>query len=278
MNLENIIRESLAEDIGEGDHTSMSTVPPEARGKMQLLIKQPGIIAGIEIAQKIVHFHDPNISIRLLKQDGDRLQSGDIVLILEGKIWSLLSVERVMLNFMQRMSGIATYTRSLVDLISDLPVKLLDTRKTTPQFRMIEKMAVAIGGGHNHRFGLFDMILIKDNHVDFSGGITSALSNAFDYLEDKKLKIPVEIEVRGLDELQDVLHYKKKVNRVMFDNFSPELMKKAVKMVNNQMETEASGMINEQTIRAYAETGVDFISMGALTHQVSSLDMSLKAM
>jgi nicotinate-nucleotide pyrophosphorylase (carboxylating) len=277
MDLEKIIRASLAEDIGDGDHTSMATVPPELRGKMKLLVKQPGVIAGIEVAQKILHFHDPNISIRMLKKDGDRVNAGDIAFILEGKIWSLLSVERVMLNFMQRMSGIATYTRSLVDLISDLPVKLLDTRKTTPQFRIIEKMAVAIGGGYNHRFGLFDMILIKDNHVDFAGGITPALMNVFDYLEEKKINIPVEIEVRNLTELQEVLDHGK-VIRVMFDNFTPQLMHKATEMVSGTMETEASGMINEQTIRAYAETGVNYISMGALTHHVRSLDLSLKAL
>jgi nicotinate-nucleotide pyrophosphorylase (carboxylating) len=277
MDLEKIIRASLAEDIGDGDHTSMATVPPEIRGKMKLLVKQPGVIAGIEVAQKILHFHDPNISIRMLKKDGDRVNAGDIAFILEGKIWSLLSVERVMLNFMQRMSGIATYTRSLVDLISDLPVKLLDTRKTTPQFRIIEKMAVAIGGGYNHRFGLFDMILIKDNHVDFAGGITPALMNVFDYLEEKKINIPVEIEVRNLTELQEVLDHGK-VIRVMFDNFTPQLMHKATEMVSGTMETEASGMINEQTIRAYAETGVNYISMGALTHHVRSLDLSLKAL
>jgi nicotinate-nucleotide pyrophosphorylase (carboxylating) len=243
---------------------------------MQLLVKQPGILAGVEIAKEIFHIHDPDISIRLKKKDGDRIAPGDIAFIIEGRVWSLLSVERVMLNFMQRMSGIATYTRSLVDLISDLPVKLLDTRKTTPQFRIIEKMAVQIGGGHNHRFGLYDMILIKDNHVDFAGGITRALQHVFQYLESKNLVLDVEIEVRNLDELNEVLQFGK-VKRVMFDNFTPELMRQAVQIVNGRIETEASGMINESTIRSYAVTGVDFISMGALTHQVRSLDLSLKA-
>ncbi len=275
MQLEEIIRRSLEEDIGSGDHSTMSTVPPEARGKMKLLVKQSGVIAGIEVAQKVLHYHDPDISIKLIMKDGECVKPGDIAFYIEGKIWSLLSVERVMLNFMQRMSGIATYTRSLVDIIDDLPVKLLDTRKTTPQFRMIEKMAVKIGGGHNHRFGLFDMIMIKDNHVDFAGGIVPALINVFDYLDEKMLHIPVEIEVRNLDELQQVLDFGK-VQRVMFDNFTPQLMKTAVKMVNGFIETEASGMINEKTIREYAETGVDYISMGALTHQISSLDLSLK--
>lgn len=276
MELDEIIRRSLEEDIRDGDHTTMSTVSGNLQGRMQLLVKQQGVIAGIQVAQQIIHYHDPGISIRLMKKDGDRVLPGDIAFYLEGRIWSLLSVERVLLNFMQRMSGIATYTRSLVDLISDLPVKLLDTRKTTPQFRLPEKMAVQIGGGHNHRFGLYDMILIKDNHVDFSGGIRQALQNVYQYLENKQLELPVEIEVRNLTELREVISFGK-VNRVMFDNFTPELMREAVQMVHRQMETEASGMINESTIRSYAETGVDFISMGALTHQVRSLDLSLKA-
>jgi nicotinate-nucleotide pyrophosphorylase (carboxylating) len=276
MQLEEIIKRSLAEDIAEGDHSTMATVSPECRGKMQLLIKQPGIISGIEVAKSILHIHDPSISIRITKQDGDKVDLGDIAFYLEGKVWSLLSVERVMLNFMQRMSGIATYTRSLVDLISDLPVKLLDTRKTTPQFRLIEKTAVRHGGGHNHRFGLYDMIMIKDNHVDFAGGIIPALMNVYDYLDEKQLHLKVEIEVRNLEELKQVLDYGR-VDRVMFDNFTPALMKEAVLLVDRRFETEASGMINESTIRSYAETGVDFISMGALTHQVRSLDLSLKA-
>lgn len=276
MELDEIIRRSLEEDIRDGDHTTQSTVSEDCRGKMQLLVKQQGVIAGIQVAQQIIHYHDPGISIRLIKKDGDRVIPGDIAFYLEGRIWSLLSVERVLLNFIQRMSGIATYTRSLVDLISDLPVKLLDTRKTTPQFRLPEKMAVQIGGGYNHRFGLYDMILIKDNHVDFSGGIRQALQNVYQYLENKQLELPIEIEVRNLTELREVIAFGK-VNRVMFDNFTPELMREAVHMVHRQMETEASGMINESTIRSYAETGVDFISMGALTHHVRSLDLSLKA-
>lgn len=276
MQLEDIIRRSLEEDIRDGDHTTMATVPSDTRGKMQLLVKQRGILAGVEVARQIIHIHDPDISIRLLKKDGDRIEPGDIAFVIEGRVWSLLSVERVMLNFMQRMSGIATYTCSLADLISDLPVKLLDTRKTTPQFRIIEKMAVQIGGGHNHRFGLYDMILIKDNHVDFAGGITRALQHVFHYLESKNFDLEVEIEVRNQDELNEVLQFGK-VKRVMFDNFTPELMRQAVQIVNGRMETEASGMINETTIRSYAETGVDFISMGALTHQIRSLDLSLKA-
>jgi nicotinate-nucleotide pyrophosphorylase (carboxylating) len=276
MQIEEIIKRALEEDIRDGDHTTMSTVPPQARGKMQLLVKQNGVIAGIEIAQKLIHHYDPDISIRLVKRDGEHVINGDIAFYLEGKVWSLLSIERVMLNFMQRMSGIATYTRSIVDLIADLPVTLLDTRKTTPQMRIIEKMAVKIGGGDNHRFGLFDMILVKDNHVDFAGGIIPALLNVYDYLSEKNLNIPVEIEVRNLQELQDVIDFGK-VQRVMFDNFSPQTMKKAVAMVDGRMQTEASGMINETNIREYALTGVDFISMGSLTHQVKSMDLSLKA-
>lgn len=276
MQIEDIIRRSLEEDIRDGDHTTMATVPRGLRGKMQLLVKQQGVLAGVEVARQIMHFHDPDISIRLLKKDGDLIHPGDTPFILEGRVWSLLSVERVMLNFMQRMSGIATYTRTLSDLISDYPARLLDTRKTTPQFRAIEKMAVQIGGGQNHRFGLYDMILIKDNHVDFAGGISQALHNVFQYLDKNNLDLEVEIEVRNLDELREVLSFDR-VRRVMFDNFTPELMLQAVQMVNKKMETEASGMINEHTIREYAQTGVDYISMGALTHQVRSLDLSLKA-
>jgi nicotinate-nucleotide pyrophosphorylase (carboxylating) len=276
MTLEEIIRQSLEEDIRDGDHTTMSTVVHDSRGRMQLLVKQEGIIAGIDVAIQIIHYHDPNISIRLMKKDGDKVFPGDITFYLEGTIWSLLSMERVMLNFMQRMSGIATYTRKLVDLLEGLPVKLLDTRKTTPLFRLPEKMAVSIGGGYNHRFGLYDMILIKDNHVDFAGGVTTALQNVYNYLQKKQLELPVEIEVRNLKELEEVMSFGK-VQRVMFDNFPPELMREAVFRVNGRFETEASGMINETNIRLYGETGVDYISMGALTHQVKSLDLSLKA-
>jgi nicotinate-nucleotide pyrophosphorylase (carboxylating) len=276
MNINEIIKNSLTEDIGEGDHTTMSTVSKDTKGKMKFLVKENGIIAGVDIAKKIIDYYDKTINIEILKQDGEQIEKEDIVFYLEGKVWALLSLERTILNFMQRMSGIATYTRSLVDIISDLPVKILDTRKTTPQNRLIEKMAVEIGGGYNHRFGLYDMILIKDNHIDFSGGIISALENTYLYLENNKLNIPVEIEVRNLDELNEVINYGK-VQRIMFDNFTPELMKEAVRLVNNKFETEASGMINERTIRTYAETGVDFISIGALTHHVRSLDLSLKA-
>jgi len=276
MTLEEIIRQSLEEDIRDGDHTTMSTVPHDTRGRMQLLVKQEGIIAGIDVAKQIIHYHDPNISIRLIKKDGDKVFPGDIAFFVEGTVWSLLSMERVMLNFMQRMSGIATYTRKLVDLLEGLPVKLLDTRKTTPQFRLPEKMSVRIGGGYNHRFGLYDMILIKDNHVDFAGGVTAALRNVYNYMDEKQLELPVEIEVRNLDELEEVIVFGN-IQRVMFDNFTPELMRQAVIQVNGRFETEASGMINETNIRVYGETGVNFISMGALTHQVKSLDLSLKA-
>lgn len=277
MTIEDFIKRALNEDIQDGDHTSMSTIPIDTRGRMQLIAKQDGIIAGINIAQQLIHIHDPDISIRLLKKDGDKVCSGDIVFYLEGRVWSLLSGERLLLNFMQRMSGIATFTNSLAEIISDLPTKILDTRKTTPNFRVFEKMAVNIGGGLNHRFGLYDMILIKDNHVDFAGGIKEALIASKNYLAKNKLKLKIEIEVRNLNELKQALETGI-MNRVMFDNFSPELMKQAVNIVDNQCETEASGMINASNIRSYAETGVNYISIGALTHQIKSLDLSLKAL
>lgn len=276
MLAEEIIRRSLAEDIGNGDHTTMSTVPKDAFGKMHLMIKQYGVIAGIQVAQQIAQIHDPKLSLSPILNDGDHVSPGDIAFTIEGKVWSLLSVERVMLNFMQRMSGIASYTRKLADIVQDLPVKILDTRKTTPQFRLFEKMAVSIGGGYNHRFGLYDMILIKDNHVDFAGGIISALQYVTSYLEKNQLNLQIEIEVRNMSELEQVLQHGG-VHRIMFDNFTPEQMTKAVEKVQKQYETEASGMINEHTIRAYAETGVDFVSIGALTHQIQSMDLSLKA-
>lgn len=276
MLAEEIIRRSLAEDIGNGDHTTMSTVPKDAFGKMHLMIKQFGVIAGIQVAQQIAQIHDPKLSLSPILNDGDHVSPGDIAFTIEGKVWSLLSVERVMLNFMQRMSGIASYTRKLADIVQDLPVKILDTRKTTPQFRLFEKMAVSIGGGYNHRFGLYDMILIKDNHVDFAGGIISALQYVTSYLEKNQLNLQIEIEVRNMSELEQVLQHGG-VHRIMFDNFTPEQMTKAVEKVQKQYETEASGMINEHTIRAYAETGVDFVSIGALTHQIQSMDLSLKA-
>lgn len=273
--IQNLIKQALAEDIGIGDHTSLAIFPPDHRCKMQLIAKSAGIIAGVEVARTIFHIHDPDISINIRKHDGDTIHEGDLVFIVEGRTVSILSIERVVLNFMQRMSGIATYTRSLVNLIQDLPTKILDTRKTTPNFRVFEKMAVRIGGGYNHRFGLYDMILIKDNHIDAAGSVTTALLNVYDYLAEHQLSIPVEIEVRNFNELYQVLEFGK-VQRILFDNFEPATLREAVSIVQKRHETEASGQINHTNIRQYAETGVDFISIGALTHQIKSLDLSLK--
>ncbi len=276
MDLDEIIRKSLEEDIGSGDITSLAAISPGKRGKMHLFVKQDGVISGTEIAKKIIKNHAPDTNLNLYKNDTARVFTGDIIFELHGNVRSMLMIERVLLNFMQRMSGIATYTRRLVDIIADLPAKILDTRKTTPLFRVFEKMAVKAGGGYNHRYGLYDMFLIKDNHIDFSGGITAVLTKTFNYIEKNRLQFPVEIEVRNLNELEEVLHFGK-VNRIMFDNFNPPLLKKAVQMVNKTAETEASGSINETNIRMYAETGVDYISIGALTHRMHSLDMTLKS-
>ncbi len=276
MSLDKIILGALSEDIGSGDHTSLSTIPANVVGVTHLLAKENGVIAGIEVAKRIAELHDNKIVIETKKQDGDFIKKGDIVFVMKGNVRLMLSVERVMLNFMQRMSGIATYTKQLVDEIKDYDTKILDTRKTTPQFRLIEKMAVTIGGGYNHRFGLYDMILIKDNHIDFAGGITQALEQVYDYLAKNNLNIDVEIEVRNLDELQKVLSFGR-VKRVLLDNFTPDLMKEAVLLIDSRVESEASGMIRLENIKEYAKTGVDFVSIGALTHNVKSLDLSLKA-
>jgi len=276
MELDDIILRALSEDIGNGDHTSLSTVPENAEGTMYLLAKENGVIAGVDIAQRIATLHDANLIMDVKKYDGEKILKGDIVFTLKGNIRSMLSSERVILNFMQRMSGIATYTRRIVDEISGHHTKILDTRKTTPQFRLLEKMAVVIGGGYNHRFGLYDMILVKDNHIDFAGGITHALKKVFDYLSANHLELNVEVEVRNIDELHEVVSYGK-VKRVLLDNFTPALMKEAVSIIDGRFETEASGMIRLENIKAYAETGVDYISIGALTHHVRSLDLSLKA-
>lgn len=277
LSIDQIIDAALIEDIGTGDHTSLATIPLDKRGKTILKIKEDGIIAGLEIARSVFHRFDPDISIRLLMTDGTRVKSGDIAFEAEGRTISLLSCERLVLNFMQRMSGIATHTRSVVDRLDGLNTKVLDTRKTTPLLREIEKMAVRIGGGVNHRFGLYDMILIKDNHVDFAGGIKQALENTKAYLHKNNLDLKVEIEARNLSEVEQVLQVGGAF-RVLLDNFSPDLLFKAVEMINNQIETEASGGITLENIRQYAETGVDYVSSGALTHHIKSMDLSLKAL
>lgn len=276
MQIDQVIIEALREDIGDGDHTSLSTIPDNAIGKAKLLVKESGILAGLEIARKVFFYVDPEIVLTSFIEDGAQIKKGDIVFEVQGRSVSLLTAERTVLNFMQRMSGIATQTKKMADLIIDLPTRILDTRKTTPVLREVEKMAVRIGGGFNHRFGLYDMILIKDNHVDFAGGINNAIKATHHYLYRKGLKLKIEIETRNLDEVAEVLTIGG-VDRIMLDNFSFEELKSAVKMIGGRFETEASGGINEATIRAYSECGVDFVSVGALTHQIKSLDLSLKA-
>ena len=276
MNIDEFIRYALEEDLGSGDHTSLSTIPQDKTGAARLLVKQEGILAGVDVARKVFEAVDAGTLFGKVLDDGTKVSPGDIAFRVSGKSVSLLSAERLALNFMQRMSGIATYTHYLTSLLGGLHTRLLDTRKTTPNFRYFEKEAVRIGGGMNHRMGLYDMIMIKDNHVDFAGGIAKAIDATTAYLAERRLDLKIEIEVRNLDELGQVLD-KGKVHRIMFDNFSIPDMREAVKMVAGRYETEASGGITENSLRAVAETGVDFISVGALTHQVRSLDLSLKA-
>lgn len=274
--IDKLIDLAFAEDIGDGDHTTLSCIPNTAMGKSKLLIKEAGVLAGIEVAEEIFHRFDPTMKVEVLIHDGEEVKPGDIAMIVEGKVQSLLQTERLMLNVMQRMSGIATMTRKYAARLEGTKTKVLDTRKTTPGMRILEKMAVKIGGGVNHRIGLFDMILLKDNHVDFAGGIEKAITRAKEYCKAKGKDLKIEIEVRNFDELRQVLDLGG-VDRIMFDNFTPEMTKKAVEMVAGKYETESSGGITFDTLRQYAECGVDFISVGALTHSVKGLDMSFKA-
>lgn len=267
---------SFAEDIGDGDHTTLCCIPENAMGKSHLLIKEDGILAGVEVAKRVFARFDSSLDVHVLIGDGAHVKKGDIAMIVSGKIRSLLQTERLMLNIMQRMSGIATTTSKYVELLKGTKTHVLDTRKTTPGMRILEKEAVKIGGGVNHRIGLFDMILLKDNHVDFAGGIKNAIDRCHDYLKEKSLDLKIEIEVRDFEELQQVLDHGG-VNRIMLDNFSVEDTRKAVEMINGKYETESSGGITFETIRSYAECGVDFVSVGALTHSVKCLDMSFKA-
>lgn len=267
---------AFAEDIGEGDHTTLCSIPESERGSSRLLIKEEGILAGVEVAVEVFHRFDPELNVEVFIEDGHPVKPGDVSFIVSGKVRSILQTERVVLNIMQRMSGIATVTRSYMKLLEGTSAKVLDTRKTTPGMRLLEKQAVKIGGGENHRIGLFDMILLKDNHVDFAGGIEKAIRGAQRYLEEKNKHLKIEIEVRNLSELGEALQVGG-VDRIMLDNFTPERTREAVKIVNGRVELESSGGITRDTIREYAETGVDFISVGALTHSVRSLDMSLKA-
>lgn len=267
---------AFAEDIGDGDHTTLCCIPDTAMGKSHLLIKEDGILAGVEVAKRVFARFDPTMQVEVLIGDGAHVKKGDIAMVVTGKVRSLLQTERLMLNIMQRMSGIATMTAKYVERLKGTKTHVLDTRKTTPGMRMLEKQAVKIGGGMNHRIGLFDMILLKDNHVDFAGGIANAINRCHGYLKEKGLDLKIEIEVRNFDELKQAMDCGG-INRIMLDNFSVENTRKAVEMVAGKYETESSGGITFDTIRDYAECGVDFISVGALTHSVKGLDMSFKA-
>ncbi len=274
--LHNFIRQALDEDLGDGDHTSNSTIPQGYEGRAKLLIKDTGILAGVSIAREVFMIVDPALTMEVFIEDGKAVQPNDIAFYVKGSVHSILIAERLVLNIMQRMSGIATTTNKVVKLLEGTGTKVLDTRKTTPGLRYLEKLAVKIGGGVNHRFGLYDMILIKDNHVDYAGGTVKAIDAAKSYLKSKKLDIPIEIEVRNLNELSQVIN-STGVDRILLDNFNFEKLKEAVALINGRFITEASGGITLDNVLEYAQCGVDYVSMGALTHSVKSLDMSLKA-
>ena len=274
--VDDLIELCIREDIGDGDHTSLACIPADEHGRMRLLCKQEGVIAGIEIAQIVLRRLDPEMHFEQILHDGDRVRPGDVAFYVSGRLRSLLQAERILLNIMQRMSGVATQTAVYVKRLEGLHTRVLDTRKTTPGMRVLDKMAVKIGGGENHRMGLFDMILLKDNHIDFAGGIEKAIRRVRDYLAERGRQLPIECEVRTLEDI-DKVFAAGGVDRIMFDNFTPEMTRRAVEKVAGRCETESSGGITLDTMRDYAECGVDFISVGALTHQIKSLDMSLKA-
>ena len=274
--VKSIFEQAILEDVGDGDHSSLSCIPKSTNGTAKLIVKDNGIIAGIEEAKIIIQLIDSELQMETFKKDGDSVSFGEIAFLLNGPAQSILKAERLILNTMQRMSGIASLTQTYVEKIKDLNTKILDTRKTTPNFRIIEKKAVVLGGGYNHRFGLYDMIMLKDNHVDFSGGITNAIQKAHEYRLKHKPELKIEIETRNLEEVKEVLQVGL-ADRIMFDNFSPENLVKGIELVNNSIETEASGGINLTTIRDYALTGVQFISVGALIHSAKNFDLSLKA-
>lgn len=276
-NLDHLIDLWFAEDIGDGDHSTLSCIPRDARGKSQLIVKEQGILAGVEVARRVFERFDADLSMDVYITDGTAVNVGDIAFVVEGRVQSLLQTERLMLNLMQRMSGVATRTHEYVKLLEGTKTRVLDTRKTTPGLRLLEKEAVKIGGGVNHRIGLYDMIMLKDNHVDFAGGIEQAIERARAYLNEKGKDLKIEIEVRNFDELSQVLSVGG-VDRIMLDNFSVENTRKAVDLINGRFETESSGGITFDSLRAYAECGVDYISVGALTHSVKSLDLSFKAL
>lgn len=273
--IDDLLTLAFAEDVGDGDHTTLSTIPAEEKGRQQLIVKEEGILAGVDIAKKVFEKFDPSLKMTVMIEDGAHVKPGDIAFVVEGSVRSLLQTERVMLNIMQRMSGIATTTARYQKELEGLKTKVLDTRKTTPGMRLLEKEAVKIGGGENHRIGLFDMILIKDNHVDFAGGIDKAVAAAKDYCKAKGKDLKIEVEVRNTDEIKQTLAAG--VDRIMLDNFTPERTREAVALIDGQCEIESSGGITLDTLRQYGECGVDFISVGALTHSVKGLDMSFKA-
>lgn len=278
MDIDKFIENALFEDLkNEGDHSTLAAIPADITDKARLLVKDDGVLAGVELAERIFKKVDENLEMEVFIKDGESVKFGQEAFYVAGKSQSLLSAERLVLNCMQRMSGIATKTKLFTDLVEGTNAKILDTRKTTPGMRYLEKWAVRIGGGHNHRMGLYDMIMLKDNHVDFCGGIKQAILKTNEYIAEKNLDIKIEIETRSLDEVQQVLDTGK-VNRIMLDNFSPDKIREALKMINGQYETEASGGITLDTVRSYAETGVDYISVGALTHSYKSMDLSLKAL
>jgi len=276
MTISEIIKNALIEDIGDGDHSSLASIDKNASAKARLLVKEDGILAGIEIAKEVFNQVDPNLKLEILINDGASIKRGDIIFYVSGSAISILSAERTVLNFMQRMSGIATSTNKLVKLVEGTNCTILDTRKTTPGVRIIEKMAVRIGGGDNHRMGLYDMIMLKDNHIDYAGGIKNAIQKTQNYLNQTGKDLKIEIEARSINDVEQIIEVGG-VYRIMLDNFTPELLSQAVKLINKRYETEASGNITHDNILEYAKTGVDFISSGALTHHIKSLDLSLKA-
>lgn len=275
MTVHEIIMAALAEDIGNGDHSSLACINPDIQGEMRLLAKADGIIAGIDVASVVLHCVDPDIIMERFKEDGDEVHKGDVVFTIKGSSQKMLTAERTVLNFMQRMSGIATAAKKYADIVNGTKTTILDTRKTTPNMRVFEKYAVRVGGCQNHRFGLFDMVMLKDNHIDFAGGIEKAIDKTRKYLKNNKLNLKIEIETRNLEEVKRVMEHGG-VDRIMLDNFTPELIVEALKLIDGKCETEASGNITIDNLRQYAETGVDFISVGALTHHIASLDLSLK--
>ncbi|MFT3749736.1 MAG: carboxylating nicotinate-nucleotide diphosphorylase [Agriterribacter sp.] len=275
--LHKLIKNALEEDIGDGDHSTLSCISPDAKGKAILKIKEDGILAGMDVAEKIFRFMEPEVIFTAHKKDGDAMKFGELAFEVEAKVYTILQCERLVLNCMQRMSGIASLTRKYVDKIKGYRTRVLDTRKTTPNFRLLEKEAVRIGGGLNHRMGLYDMIMLKDNHIDYSGGIERALDKAYDYVQQRKPELKIEVETRTLDDVKKVVA-SGKADRIMLDNFKPEQITEALKIINGKVETEASGGINLDNVKAYAETGVDYVSIGAVIHHAVSADLSLKAM